>query len=118
MVGVVGSSPIAPTKYSKQIKDFAVTRGPFLLAVRKSTEKVRRFVADGIRSSLARPVNSSGRSGENRRPHLPRSRETASDAGAAVYGEAGMRRSGGNARAGEADERFPIGAARFSRRQL
>ena len=89
MVGVVGSSPIAPTKYSRQIKDFAVTRGPFLLAVRKSTEKVRRFVADGIRSSLARAVNGSGRSGENRRLHLPRSRETASDADAALYGEAG-----------------------------
>ena len=28
-----------------------------------------------------------------------------------------MRPSGGNARTGEADERFPIGAARFSGRQ-
>ncbi len=39
MVGVVGSSPIAPTKIRKKIKGLAETLGPLSLSVRKKYGK-------------------------------------------------------------------------------
>ena len=39
MVGVVGSSPIAPTKFGRRIKHLAVTLGAFFLPVRKKYGK-------------------------------------------------------------------------------
>jgi hypothetical protein len=38
-VGVVGSSPIAPTKFGRKIKDLAETLSPFFLAVPKKYQK-------------------------------------------------------------------------------
>src|SRR5262245_4598037 len=40
MVGVVGSSPIAPTKFGRRSKGLAVMPSPFVLAVRKEYGKV------------------------------------------------------------------------------
>ena len=40
MVGVVGSSPVAPTKFGKRIKGLVVTPSPSSLAVRKKYGKV------------------------------------------------------------------------------
>ncbi len=39
MVGVVGSSPIAPTKIGREIKHLAETLGAFFLVVRKKYGK-------------------------------------------------------------------------------
>ena len=62
MVGVVGSSPIAPTKFGTQIKHLAATPGAFFLAVRTSKTSAQPGpkaewigVADRI-SMAARPV--------------------------------------------------------------
>src|SRR5438874_962109 len=38
MVGVVGSSPIAPTKFGREIKHLAATSGAFFLVVPKNTK--------------------------------------------------------------------------------
>ncbi len=41
MVGVVGSSPIAPTIFCKKIKHLAETLGAFLLVVREKYENLK-----------------------------------------------------------------------------
>ena len=41
MVGVVGSSPIAPTKYRNEIKHLAETLGAFFIAVREKYGNVK-----------------------------------------------------------------------------
>ena len=54
MVGVVGSSPIAPTKIGRRIKDLAETLSPFFLVVRKKYEKAgRRLCVAGLCGSCS-----------------------------------------------------------------
>ena len=58
MVGVVGSSPIAPTKFGRRIKGLAVSPSPLFLAVRKSAKKLGADMClDGVERSdrIARP---------------------------------------------------------------
>ena len=45
MVGVVGSSPIAPTKFGREIKHLAETLGAFFLVVPKKYQKASLGVA-------------------------------------------------------------------------
>ena len=48
MVGVVGSSPFAPTKFGREIKHLAETPGAFFLPVRKSGARVCEWFSMGL----------------------------------------------------------------------
>jgi hypothetical protein len=49
MVGVVGSSPIAPTKFGRKIKGLAVPPSPLSLAVRKKYQRSANRARQALR---------------------------------------------------------------------
>ena len=61
MVGVVGSSPIAPTKIPNEIKHLAVTSGAFFVAVRKMYSVYSWYLNPTLRrrSPIGVPMTSS-----------------------------------------------------------